>query len=175
MQPWCADSGFRLTMMESEMKQIIRALLLTGSVVMLSACTTPYQEMGALGGVAVTRIDSTSARVTAAVNGYTDRTVAANYALLKAAETTQQSGFGHFAIVSDQSDITTSTNVYYNAYTGMASAYDVEKPRNDIMIRMFPGKRPPNAPGNVYDAVDIINTLGPQVQRPSTSSKREPA
>jgi hypothetical protein len=110
-----------------------------------------------------TRLDSETARITAAVNGYTDRTVAANYALLKAAEFTHQNGYGHFAVASDQADASVTTTTYFDYYSGIASGFNVEKPRNDIVIRMFSGAKPKNAPMNVFGAVDVIETLGPQV------------
>ena len=144
------------------LKKIIAiALLLT-----ISACATPYQEMAALGGVKATRLSSDRAQIVAVVNGYTDRSVAEQYALLKAAEYTIENGYGHFAIISQAADANKETNFTYNYYTGFQT-YSFENPRNDITIKMYAGSAPSNAPMNIYDARSIVTTLGSQVLRPS--------
>nr|EKV6049359.1 hypothetical protein [Acinetobacter baumannii] len=55
------------------MKKIFLAALAT---IGLQACTTPYQEMGASGGVEATIIDDNVFQVRASVNGYTHKSIA---------------------------------------------------------------------------------------------------
>lgn len=145
----------------------MKYLILVAALI-VTACTTPYQEMGALGGVTATPISNNEAQIVAAVNGYTDRSVAEQYALLKAAEYTIEKGFGYFAIVSEVSDTNRQTSFSYNYYTGFQS-YTTEKPRTDFRIRMYSGKAPRNAPTNVYDAQEVVDTLGSLVLRPETA------
>jgi hypothetical protein len=73
------------------------------SAALLCACSTPYQDMGLLGGVSATQIDANTASVTAHGNGYTSASTIKNYAMLKAADETIALGFDYFAM-GDSSD-----------------------------------------------------------------------
>src|SRR6516225_5090710 len=66
----------------------------------LTACATPYQNMGFMGGVEAQRMTADTYRIVARGNGYTGATTIQDYTMLKAAETTKQAGGTHFAIIS---------------------------------------------------------------------------
>src|SRR5689334_2697964 len=96
---------------------------------LLAGCATPYQERGFVGGVQAEQTTATCYRIVSRGNGYTARTDVQDYVLLKAAETTQQAGYTHFALVSaaDASQVS-----YDTAYgRGWASTTTSIKPGED--------------------------------------------
>ncbi len=85
------------------MKKIFLAALAT---IGLQACTTPYQEMGASGGVEATIIDDNVFQVRASVNGYTHKSIANQYALRKAAEVSKSLGVVISQLLTIQARVT---------------------------------------------------------------------
>lgn len=75
-----------------------RQLLLV--IILLTACSTPYQPRGLLGGFSEARLDETTYQVSFKGNGYTSAETVQQYVLYRAAELTTQAGFDHFVIVS---------------------------------------------------------------------------
>jgi hypothetical protein len=146
--------------------------------VALCGCATKYQEMGFSGGVAAQQITADTFRIQARGNAYTNSAMVQDYVLLKAAETTQASGGTYFQIVSaaDASRASTfvtpgsstTTLVGNTAFTTTSpgSVDTVIKPGQDVYVRVL--KTTPNVPTpGVYSAGEIIQFIGPRVQRPS--------
>ncbi len=150
------------------MTKTILALITMGALTILSACSTPYQEEGFMGGVSATMLDGNTAQIAAKGNGYTSAEKTWQHALLKSAETTLANGYGHFALVDSNSSTKTSYNAStynygYNYGYGNTRINSINKPRQTFLIRMFPGRKPANAPGNVFDAQSLKDTLYPQL------------
>ncbi|CAH1657159.1 CC0125/CC1285 family lipoprotein [Chelatococcus asaccharovorans] len=141
----------------------------------LGACATPYQEMGFRGGVTAEQITGDTFRIAARGNGYTSNRTVQDYVLLKAAETAQQHGQTHFAILGlqDASSSYTETrgavsgSVGSSGFSGYGSSFTdtVIKPGQDTMIRIFtPSPSSPPIPGT-FSAADIIRYVGSRVKR----------
>ena len=139
---------------------MFKHILTVCALCLIAACSTPYQEMGVTGGVTATKITETDYQIVSSVNGYTDRAVAEQYALLKAAETTYQAGYDHFIIVGQDKD----TRRQYMGWNNVT-----EFPRVDYRIRLAKGRAPVNNP-QAYNAVELINNIGGKVQRPGIST-----
>lgn len=150
----------------------------------LSACATPYQDMGFMGGVKASQIDATTLRVHASGNAFTDPEKTQNYVMLKAAQETQRLGYDLFLVVDSQDRVKTdytalpgSTTSYTsgyvsdfgnlhattNTYTSPGHIVSSEKPRSDIVIKLYKGPKPQNSPPTLYAASEVIQYLGPQV------------
>jgi hypothetical protein len=144
----------------------------------LGGCATKYQEMGFSGGVAAEQITADTWRIRARGNAYTNSTTVQDYVLLKAAETTQAAGAAYFQIVSaaDASRASTfvtsgtsTTNFVGNTAfttTSPGSVDTVIKPGQDVYVRILKSAPSGPTPG-VYAAAEIIQFVGPRVQRPS--------
>jgi hypothetical protein len=145
----------------------------------LTACATPYQNMGFMGGVEAQRMTADTYRIVARGNGYTGATAIQDYTMLKAAETTKQTGGTHFAIISAADASRTGTvvtpgqvqtsvvgNMAFTTYSP-AMAYNYVKPGQDTYIRVFtitPGKPTPQG---LFSADEIIQFVGTRVKRPA--------
>ncbi|WP_374658513.1 hypothetical protein [Phenylobacterium sp.] len=151
----------------------------------LAACATPYQEMGLLGGVQASRIDETTVQISARGNGYTNAETITRHALRKAAEETVAAGYDGFYIASAQDRtrhmtqytsgsattnfsgtvMGTGSNTAFLMGTGTThysppQATTVVKPGEAVIIKMFRGAKPSDAPG-VYDAHELLRFLAP--------------
>ncbi len=89
---------------------MLRCFAMLIGLMTLAACSTPYQEMGLLGGVSATQIDATTMRVSARGNAFTDVGQIKNYVLLKAAQETLGHGYSLF-LVSDAEDASRTETV----------------------------------------------------------------
>lgn len=154
------------------MRIALLALALT-----LSACSTPYQEMGFMGGVAAQRMTADTYRIVSRGNGYTGQTQVQDYTMLKAAETTKAAGGTHFRVVSAQdatregafvnpghANTTFYANTASTTYTP-ATVTPVIKPGEDTYIRVLtlaPGQA---APPDAISADEIIQFVGARVKR----------
>ncbi|MGN6517124.1 MAG: CC0125/CC1285 family lipoprotein [Rhizomicrobium sp.] len=156
----------------------------------LAACSTPYQEMGLLGGVSATRIDDNTIQISGKGNAYTSAATIQQYVLLKAADETLADGYDFFVLVSasdasrsgafyvpgQTTSYTTGSasimgnNVYGQAtthtYATPGSAFIFIKPGEDAVIKMYRGVKPADAPPNVYDAYQVEQYLGAQIKQP---------
>jgi len=100
----------------------MKQVLLTGSAllcaILLMSCATPYQPVNLFGGYREEQLAPDIYRVMFFGNGYTNGQVAAEYALHRCAELTQQRGYRYFGIlaVSDMSRTWTLT-IPAHAYT----------------------------------------------------------
>ncbi len=153
-------------------KNIVAAVL---AAILLAGCSTTYSDMGAMGGVMAAPVTNDVYRISARGNGYTDTTTIQDYVMLKAAETALAAGKTHFEIISGR-DATSSTTqqtagtlnrglfggIVYNP----GFNYDIVKPGEDMMIRVFNGGRV--AAPNSYNAQEVFNNINPRVKRPKS-------
>lgn len=157
--------------MKSRLLGILLAAILAG-------CQTPYQEMGATGGVVAMPITNDTYRISARGNGFTDPTAVQDYSLLKAAEVTLQSGNTHFIILGSQDATsrdygrtpgTMQTNVYGNtAFTtyNPGVTYDIVKPGQDLLIQVGRVMAGQQAPAGAFPAQQVYDNISPRVLRP---------
>ncbi|TPI47565.1 hypothetical protein FJW05_11400 [Mesorhizobium sp. B2-9-1] len=155
-------------------------LIVLLALLLLAGCQTKYQNMGFTGGVAAAPIGGDMYRISARGNGYTDPTTVQDYVLLKAAETTLQSGHTHFVIVGGQDasrqefgqtpgmmQTNIIGNTAYTTYTP-GSTYQIVKPGQDVLIKVG------NLTGlnniGAFDAKQVFDAINPRVVRPDPKS-----
>ncbi len=109
-------------------------------------------------------LDGNTARISAKSNAFTDAVTTWEYALLKAAETTQERGFDYFAVVDAASGMKRTTTMGYNAY-GNPTLMSNSKPRTNFIIDMYNGCIPSSAPAGVFSAPEVITYLGPKYRK----------
>lgn len=150
------------------MKKITLPILFT---LIISACSTPYQSVGLMGGVKVTRIDDNVFQVNSITNGYTSLQTEREYALRKAAETSLELNCTYFAAIDNSSqsfdavpqNVTSGLVTLSNGQTVYISSsgtkYRLEKPASNSTFVCFNEK--PNAvlPGLVYKAQLVIESF----------------
>jgi hypothetical protein len=159
-------------------KGIVKKAITLSAVLFLAGCQTPYQEMGGTGGVTAAPITNDTYRISAPGNGYTDPTAIQDYALLKAAEVTLQSGNTHFIIV-DGKDATSrnvgqtlgtfQTNMIGNtAFTtyNPGISYDIVKPGQDVIVQTFSVSAGAAPPPGAMNAQQVYDNINPRVLRP---------
>jgi hypothetical protein len=150
----------------------MRKLFAAGLAMILCAgCTTPYQELGLLGGVRAQQVTADTYRIVSRGNSHTSSTTIRDYTLLKAAETTKQSGATHFAIISEKDvtrtsqDVTLQRDDVMGGVTGSIST-DV-KPGQDTYIRVMSIAPGQPAPAGALSADEIMRYVGSRVKRPA--------
>ena len=139
----------------------MRFALITALI--LSACATPYQEIGINGGVTAEQVSSDTWRIMSRGNVATSKASVADYAMLKAAEITRQQGGTHFIIVSatDAANDDIGTPALLRDYRPQsAKAY---KPGQDTVVRVLtvkPGAKPPTGAMSADDVLRITGARG---------------
>jgi hypothetical protein len=155
--------------MEAIMKLFILHPICCILLSILSGCATPYQSQSLTGGYSETQIAPDVYRVQFAGNAYTSWERSQDFAMLRAADLTVNSGFNYFAILdetaySSVSSITTpgQSNTsgslylhggrgnYYGTYSERTTYKPpqteyIYKPRNELLIRCFSDK-----PADIY-------------------------
>jgi hypothetical protein len=167
----------------------MRILISAISALALAGCATAYGEMGLSGGVAAERMSADTFRIKSRANHFTDKTVAADYALLQAAEAAASACFSHFQIVDSDNRTTknnwvspsTSTSSWSSNYNGgrvsgsrstvytPGQEFTFVQPGVDLYIQgvnLTAGYRP--SP-NLFSVQDVITYTGGRVTR----SKRQ--
>lgn len=159
------------------MRPSISLFALASVLMLLSSCSTKYQDMSFTGGVKAQQMTSDTYRIVARGNGYTDSTTIRDYVMLKAAETTKQRGASHFVILTGEdasrvdqimSPGTASTTVIGNtAYTTYSPAQSIPvfKPGQDIYIRVLTLKSSQAVPSGAISAEEIIQYVGSRIER----------
>lgn len=134
------------------MRLVLCAALMAG----LSACATPYQDMGFAGGVRATRIDETTLLITGKGNAFTSSDAIQQYTLRKAAEATVAAGYDGFRVVESRDQ--SRRGLVMNE--GNLSSFS--KPGETVTIQMFKGPKPAGAPSGVFDAREVLKYMGGQ-------------
>lgn len=153
---------------------VLRSLFI---VAFLAGCSTKYQEMGFSGGVSAQQMTADTFRIVARGNGYTDTTTIRDFAMLKAAEATRQSGGTHFILIGgeDASRVsqivmpgsartTFSGNTASTTYNP-AESIPVFKPGEDMYIRVLTLKPKEVTPEGAIAAEEIIRFVGKRIDR----------
>lgn len=147
------------------MRTIRLSTIVAACILGLSACATPYQEMGYTGGVSATQLTGDTFQIVAKGNGYTSSSVIERYALRKAAEVTVANGYDLFLIASaaDRGQVTGLINNSQNDGNGYSSGVStpIYMPGQTLMVKTFKGPKPANAPPNLYDARELLSYLVP--------------
>lgn len=156
----------------------MKKIAVIGLALLLSACSTSYQPYSFMtgGGYKDAQLSENSFKVTFEANGYTNKTQAADLALLRAAQLTMQHGFKYFVIVANSDNgqgmvyttpttTTMSASGYGNTARGSAQSYGgqsfmIDFPAPSITIMSFADK--PNLNGMVYDAAIVEQSMKAQ-------------
>jgi hypothetical protein len=166
----------------------LRVLFVAAGILALGGCSTPYQDMGLLGGVSATPIDANTLRISSRGNRFSDLGQMKDYVLLRAAEETLTHGFDIFEIVESENatrivsvpvshtsmtptvtfgmdpvhpnDLTTPT--FGVSPTTTYSTESFTKPGQDIIVKMFKGPKPDGS--DMYSAAEVVAFLGPHVR-----------
>jgi hypothetical protein len=157
--------------------------LCAGAVLALAACAadpTPYQPAANGYGFTQQKIEDNRYRVTFAGNSSTNLDTVRNYMLVRAAETTIESGNDYFIVVDQNTESSTSYRGTGSSPFGFGTGYrggggvgigistfsaypdDSYTSWADIVV----GKGPkPAGDLNAYDARDVLSSIGPSVVR----------
>jgi hypothetical protein len=157
--------------------------LCAGAVLALAACAadpTPYQPAANGYGFTQQKIEDNRYRVTIAGNTSTNLDPVRHYMLVRAAETTIESGNDYFIVVDQNTESSTSYRGTGSSPFGFGTGYrggggvgigistfsaypdDSYTSWADIVV----GKGPkPAGDLNAYDARDVLSSIGPSVVR----------
>jgi len=122
----------------------IAALLATAFS--LCACATPY---GA-GDISASQIDPATLQITGRADAHTGSETVQHYVLIRAAEETSKRGFDLFLMVPSPDGATT-------AASSQTPAISSGKSGETMLVMMFHGDKPSNAPANLYRPSDVLN------------------
>jgi hypothetical protein len=119
---------------------------------LLGACATSYQPVGATGGYSETRVNERSYVVRFEGNGFTSSTRAQQGALRRAAELTAHHGYPTFLVVSSQTGDDTTTH----------DGTGTSKPHSSVTIKMLTAVEAAALPSDVivYDAKSVLTGTG---------------
>jgi hypothetical protein len=160
--------------MKKNTQAACRLIVIFAATALVAACSTTYGKMGYMGGVAAAPIANDVYRISAQGNGYTDATTIQDFALLKAAETTLGAGHTHFTIVDnrDSTDraVGHTAGTFNNWGGGFMTynpgiSYNIVKPGEDIMIRVWTPKKGETIAPNTFNAQEVFNNINPRVKR----------
>ncbi len=148
------------------------------TILMLSACATPYGKYGIAGGYTDSRIDENTFSISVDTNGFTNQQTTSMHAMYRAAELTVENGYDYFVIINDSKNPTGMTmNMPGSAHTTINSfgstatarttytpgaAIPMVFPNSTLVIKSFKGNKPTDA-ANAYDARSVMAYLGPQI------------
>ena len=161
-------------------------LVSAATTALLAGCATSYGEMGLSGGVAAERISADTFRIKSRANAFTDKTVAADYAMLGAAEAMQAACMTHFVVVGSDNRTSASTwvspasststwsgNRLHSTYTPSTSMTFVN-PGVDLYVRGFQAQPGMPMPQNAMSVQDIITYTGARVKRSERAAVAAP-
>ena len=109
-----------------------RFLTLIGLII-LSACSTSYQNNGWSGGYSETRLDDNVFKVSFRGNAYTGKERTEDFILLRSAELTLENGYAYFSVMNE--DFNVKKNIQTNPSTGDINI--LSKPRASKTIVLF--------------------------------------
>ena len=162
------------------------------AVALLSACTTatPYQPANKRGeGYADQKLENGKYRVTFEGNSITDRAIAENYVLYRAAEIALANGDDHFILVTQVADTRSIFNTtgftgggfdgfgragffYGGGFGGFGGGFTSTTTRQQLaytvgaLVTTHKGPKPADNP-MAFDARSVIESLGPSLLRPT--------
>jgi len=116
----------------------------------LCACATPY---GA-GDVSASQLDPATLQITGRADAHTGAETIEHYVLMRAAEETAKRGFDLFLMVP-------STEGAAMTSSSHSAAIASGKAGETMLVMMFHGERPSNAPANLYRATDVLDPVSP--------------
>jgi len=186
--PLCSsnDHSFQETAMLN--KRIAVAL---AAVALISACATatPYQPANKRGeGYVDQKLEAGKYRVTFEGNSTTDRAVAENYVLYRAAEIALANGDDYFVLASQVADTRSTFNTtgftnggfggfgragffYGGGFGGFGGGYTTTTTRQQLaytvgaLITTHKGEKPADN-AMAFNARSVIESIGPSLQRP---------
>jgi hypothetical protein len=152
-------------------------ILVVFFVSIFSGCATAYKREGFTGGFSETQLGENVFQVSFRGNGFSSRTRASDFALLRSSEITLENGFRYFIITDSEkyskkssyktptrSHTTGRAHSYGNYSYGSAKTktyggqtYKISKPRANNTIVCFEEK--PNIVGAVFDATFIVSSI----------------
>jgi hypothetical protein len=163
--------------LENSMRPSLRLSLVLMAVILLCACSTPYQRDGFRGGHSDLLLDSNTYRVSFRGNGYTSSDKVETYLLYRCAELTVNKGFDYFVIIDRNAEarqslyttsgtFSSSTSFSGNAaYTSGSYSPGVTIPitrhRATVMIKTFKGVKPDMS--GAFTAKELRDNLRSQV------------
>ncbi len=178
------------------MTKRLRFTLLFLLVSGLAACATStlYEPVGSTGyGFAEQKIEEDRYRILFKGNSLTDRETVETYLLYRAAELTVENGYDYFIVVEDETERRTNYSGtggptlppyrYYGfgrpfPYYGYGYGWDpfftdvnvreINRYTAMAMIVLGEGEKPADTPA-AYDAAQVLENLGPLIQRPDPS------
>ena len=127
--------------------KLSRIVVLSAAALSLCACATPY---GA-GDISASQIDPATLQITGRPDANTASDMVEHYLLMRAAEETTKRGFDLFLMVPSPD---TATAI---AWSSRSTAIASGKGGETMLVMMFYGEKPSNAPANLYRASDILN------------------
>ena len=153
----------------------MKRLLTLIALLLLVGCATPYQEMGYEGGFRSQHLSPDTFTVQFLGNGFTSQKQAAGFALLRASEITQKTGYRYFMILREMNQTNVdyaqfstpgytqgTVNVigntaFFNATTTAPMVHNVPvvKPGWEVLVRCY-NTIPPN--GEKFDITDGFQT-----------------
>jgi predicted small secreted protein len=113
----------------------------------LSACATPY---GA-GDISASQIDPATLQISGRADAHTASDMIEHYLLMRAAEETTKRGFDLFLMLPSPDTATAM------AWSSRSTAIASGKGGETMLVMMFHGEKPSNAPANLYRASDLLN------------------
>lgn len=138
-----------------------------------AGCATPYQKMGFRGGHKTVELQDNIFNVEFRGNAYTSKSRSNDFALLRCAEVSLEKGCKYFAILDEDSYISTSTyttpiqstttgSFYGNSFqantkTSGGDTYYLHKPSVRLLVQCF--KEKPEKDVFVYDATQICKNI----------------
>lgn len=138
------------------------------SFLLLTACSTPYQEMGLLGGVSAARIDEHTVQIRAQGNGWTDVAKIQTFVMLRSAEETVKAGYEGFQIVGAQDATNVAVTPGVVATNGTMITYmpamGIPMPGGIATIAMINRDDPAWQRYRTYIAADVVKYLGPTLK-----------
>lgn len=146
----------------------------------LTACNTPYQAKGFMGGYSQVQLDNNSARVEFKGNGYTSRERVEVFLLYRCAELTTAKGYDYFVITREdtenrQQSVQTIPGTFNSTTTGSRGSYSTSgtytpgqtvtfnKRTATAVIKMFKGEKPVDQPG-AFVARELMDNLQAQYE-----------
>ena len=135
-------------------------------LVLIAACSTPYQSGGFTGGFEEQQLAADTFIVSAKGNAFTSMESIKTYTLRRAAELAVANRYGYFVILEGgehyKTGVITTPGTYQSTTTGSytsgtytpGTTTSIEKPRASITVKMFNLPLPEGV--NAYDAQEVL-------------------